>query len=457
MSADLYDDEPRALGPLADNDAERYVLGCWLSSTKALDDPDAHLEPSDFHAPRHEVIAATIQTMHGRGLGVDPVTVAAELLRTGAMAQAGGAPYLHELYAVPSTTSNAAHYARIVRGLAVRREGVAACTRGIQMFRSGEGDPADVHEAVRAEIDAIGTSRTTTAVRLVGEEIDAYIDALEADEEPGIPTPWADLNERIGGWKPGRLYVIGARPSVGKSVMGEQAALGMARHGHTGFYSLEMSRDEVITRAVAQIGTVPLDRLEKPKTLTDDDWARISRARAILDALPLAIEDRATVRPVDIRAHARTLSRRGPLAGLVVDYLQLMAAPRGDKRSRQELVAEWSRQFKLLAKELAVPVIVISQLNREIEHRADPRPVLADLRESGAIEQDADVVILLHPIDPDGDGPDAGDLLVGVPKNRQGKPGALRLQLEGQYARLRSKANAWQTPPDRYTDREDLR
>lgn len=451
MTAEPYDDEQPRTGPLADNDAERYVLGCWLSSTRALNDPDAHVDPADFHAPRHETIAATIHAMVARRVGVDPVTVAGELMCTGDLAKAGGGPYLHELYAVPSATSNAAYYARRVRELAIRRQGVAACTRGARLFRSGEGDITDVHETVRAEIDAIGTQHTTT-VTIVSEDIDAYIDTLEADEAPGIPTDWPDLNERIGAWKPGRLYVIGARPAVGKSVMGLQAAVGMARHGHVGFYSLEMPRSEVISRLIAQLGDVPLGALENPKTLTEEHWARISRVRGLIDALPLSIEDRSTVRPVDIRAHARTLSRRGPLAGIVVDYLQLMAAHRGDKRSRQELVAEWSRQFKILAKELGCPVIVISQLNREIEHRADPRPVLADLRESGAIEQDADVVILLHPVDPDGDGPDAGDLLVGVPKVRQGKPGALRLHLEGEHARLRSKARPFQTTPpdDRY-------
>ena len=168
------------------------------------------------------------------------------------------------------------------------------------------------------------------------------------------------------------------------------------------------------------------------RQLTEQEWQRVSQARGRLSALHLAIDDRGAVRPVDIRSHARTLARRGPLAGVVVDYLQLMSGAHGDRRPRHEQVAEWSRMLKLLAKELQVPVIALSQLNRASEARSDRRPTMADLRESGAIEQDADVILLLH-VDEEAD---ATLMDVQVAKNRQGQTGALKLLRRGHVARL---------------------
>jgi len=441
---DPYDDAPTMTRVIADDDAERYVLGSMLHGRRVLDDPDTILDPADFNSPRHEIIAAAVLAMHARGVGVDPVTVAAELTRTGDLARAGGALAISDLYAAPVTPVNAAYYARIVRDKATLRRLEAACTRGVQLARTGEGDPADVVEMVRGEVDAVAHQDMAT-VTMISDEIDEYIEGLEAETAPGIPTPWPDLNFLIGGWRPGRLYVVGSRPSVGKTIMGLQAAIGMARHGRAAFYSLEMPRDEIRHRIVAQIAGVQIDDLERPgRHLSEEQWARISRARGVLTDLPLAIDDRAVLRPVDIRAHARTLSRRGPLAGLVVDYLQLMSGQRGDQRKRYEQVGEWSRSLKLLAKELDVPVIVLSQLNREIEHRSNPEPTLADLRESGSIEQDADVVILLHPVSPDGDGPDMDDVRAGVAKNRQGRTGVFTLVRRGELARFDSKVRPGQ-------------
>jgi replicative DNA helicase len=429
---------------IADNDAERYVLGSMLHGRRVLDDPDVILDPADFNAPKHETIAAVVLAMHANGTGVDPITVAAELAKTGDLARVGGAVYLADLYGAPATTANAAFYASQVRRLAIFRRAEIALVRSLQVIRTVEGDPAEAVEIVRGEIDSVMRD-DTASVTMIADEIDDYIESLEAETTSGVATPWPDLNFLIGGWRPGRLYVVGSRPSVGKSILGLQAALGLARHGRAAFYSLEMPRDEVRHRIVAQIAGVQIDDLERPgRHLSEEQWARISRARGVLADLPLAIDDRSMLRPVDIRAHARTLSRGGVLSGLVVDYLQLMSGARGDQRKRYEQVGEWSRSLKLLAKELDVPVIVLSQLNREIEHRSNPEPTLADLRESGSIEQDADVVILLHPVAPDGDGPDVDDVRAGVAKNRQGRVGMFTLVRRGEVARFDSKARPGQ-------------
>lgn len=233
----------------------------------------------------------------------------------------------------------------------------------------------------------------------------------------------------IGGWRPGALYVIGARPGVGKSVLGLQAAINMAAHGAVALSSIEMTEAEIAARLVSQEANVPVGHLIDRK-VTEDDWRRISTSHARMHALPIYVDDKTGVTPLNVRAHARTVGRRRALAGIVVDYLQLMTAPRGDKRPRHEVVSDFSRQLKLMAKEMQVPVIALSQLNRGSEQRSDKRPSIADLRESGAVEQDADVVMLLHSTE---ERPDV--LEVGVAKNRHGQRGAFQLTFEGAYQR----------------------
>lgn len=298
----------------------------------------------------------------------------------------------------------------------------------VQLAESG-GDSQEIAEMARAEVDA--SSRSVAEVRLIGEEIDETLAALSETAPTAISTPWPDLDFLLEGWRPGGLYIIGARPAVGKSILGLQAAVHLAETGHVAFHSLEMPRTEVHTRVIAQLTETPMTRMSR-RQMSERDWKRISDARAQLAAMPLAIDDRSTVRPVDIRSHARTLARRGPVAAIVVDYLQLMSGARGDRRPRHEQVGEWSRQLKILAKELSVPVIALSQLNRQVEGRTDKRPTMADLRESGSLEQDADVILLLH-VDEDAD---PSTMHVLVAKNRQGATGPIKLERRGDVARL---------------------
>jgi len=248
-----------------------------------------------------------------------------------------------------------------------------------------------------------------------------------------VPTPWADLNHIIGGWRPGGLYIMGARPGVGKTLMGVNAAVGLAAHGHVALNSLEMGRREVHERILSAQASIDMGRITRHK-LTEDDWGKIAHYRPSLQGLPLSIDDRSTVGVTDIKSHARSVARRGHLAGIVVDYLQLMSTPRGDKRPRHEVIGEISRGLKILAKELDVPIIALSQLNRA-STQGDRRPTMADLPESGSLEQDSDVVLLLH-VEED----DPSTMHVGVPKNRQGATGAFELVRNGHYARLNGLA-----------------
>lgn len=408
------------------DDAERHVLGSLMHNRRAIDEVAAILEPADLYAPKHEVIYAAILAMHAAGDAVDPVTLASRLARDGSIDQAGGHVYLADLYATPPTTSNVAYYARIVSEQAVRRRLHAAGTRIVQLSGSGEGDIADIAELARAELDA--ARRATATTSWVADKIDASIDALE---QPATfhPTPWAGVNEHLSGWRPGALYVIAARPGVGKSIAGLDAAINLCERGPVALSSVEMPEREMHFRLIANRAGVPISRLDR-RELTPADWERIARHRAEIGALPISIDDRGHATITDVQSHARTVARRAPIGGVIVDYLQLLSAPRGERRPRHEVVAEFSRSLKVLAKELDCPVIALAQLNRKSADRADKRPELTDLRESGALEQDADVVLLLH------ENEDETDIDVLVAKNRHGPRGSVKLVRRGWYSRL---------------------
>lgn len=416
--------------------AEKALLGLALSTAgrKMLD--DLELDAVDFLDPRHEAIWDLIIHLYDEGKPTDALTVHNELHRVVPGLRDGISRLLPDLVADAPRSPMAHHYARIVANAAVlRRLDIAAGQ--IRQLAGAGGDGQDIAELALNQIAAC--QKATAEIRMVGEEIDATINELE-QPSTAVPTPWPDLNYLIKGWRPGALYVVAARPGVGKSIVGLQAAVDLAKHGPVPFFSLEMPRREVHIRLLAQVAGVHLGRLngtdDSDNRLSPQDWERISKARGTIADLNLAIEDRFSITVNEIRTYARALARQAPLAGIVVDYLQLVSAPRGDKRPRHELVAEISRSLKSLAKELGCPVLALSQLNRNSEQRADKKPSMADIRESGAVEQDADVILLLHADEND---PSLMDVI--VEKNRHGAQGLVQLIREGQYAR--AKARPW--------------
>ncbi|WP_454044395.1 replicative DNA helicase [Cellulosimicrobium sp. Marseille-Q8652] len=405
-------------------DAERLIVGIALHDPATAD--EVRLEPGDFSDIRCATLWATARELHTQRRPTDPATILANLRGD---IRGIDPVWVADLYGAAPVTTLADHYASIVTEAATHRRLGAVATRIRQMVT--ENVPAaDAVEIARAEIDACSTN-TTTATGYMRDHLGDMLDALE--EEPTFtPTPWADLNHLIGGWRPGALYVIGARPGAGKTLMSTQAAVDIAAHGGTvALNNLEMSRQEVMFRVTAQVAGVHLGRILDRK-LTTDDWEKITKHAATIRDLPLSIDDNSYARPVDIKAHARTIARDGNLTAIVVDYLQLMTGPPGDKRPRQEVVSDISRELKLLAKDMQVPVIALAQLNR---NAAGAPPTLSDLRESGALEQDSDVVLLLH-LNPD----DPTDLNVAVAKNRHGATGAFQLLRRGHLARVDNAA-----------------
>jgi replicative DNA helicase len=401
---------------------EAALLGCALHDPRILD--DVTVEPGDFAHPQGGELWSVMHRLRAKGAPVSPTAVLAEA--AGSVVRIDPS-WVAELVTEAPPAVEGEHHAGLVIEAAIKRRVGQAGRRAIQLAES-DTPAADAVEIARAEIDAC--TRTITQAAFVRDSVDDVLDSLTRAPDYH-PTPWADMNHLLGGWRPGKLYIVGARPSVGKSLLMLNAATDLARTGLVAVNSLEMSEAELIKRVFAAVGRVNLGRILNNR-LTDDDWARIAAARPIVDSLGLSIDENPSARPVDIRSHARTLHRQGNLKAVFVDYVQLMSAPTGDKRPRQEVVSEFSRSLKVLAKELNVPVIALAQLNRDA---AGKRPVMSELKESGALEQDADAVILLHVEESD-----PSVLYVDVPKHRDGAPGSFELVRLGHYAQLANYA-----------------
>jgi|SRR5690625_3515462 len=417
-----------------DLEAEKALIGLAMSRKSVLD--EVTIQSGDFHNPAHGALWDLLVRLRNDGQPTDPVGVQGNLnLLDTAMQRSVTGTLVYDCYAVAGTTgASANHYARIVEGHAIRRRLALAGQRIAQIAHAGD-NPAELVELARAEVDS--TSRGVTESTLIGDDYTDFLESLEQDS-PAVPTPWDELNRIINGWMPGALYVVAARPSIGKTLLGVQAAIDLADHaGYVAFTSLEMSKHEVQGRITAQMAEVAAGRLKGRSPLAErlsaTDWERISRVTPKVSSLRIDINTRADT-ITGIRSHARSTSRRGPLAAVVVDYLGLVQSHSGDRRSRYEQVSDFSRQFKRMAMELDVPVILIAQLNRQNTQRQDPRPQISDLRESGQIEADADVVLLLHGTDPQD--PDV-DLMVA--KNRHGPLGVVQFEKQGHYARFVSR------------------
>lgn len=427
----------------SDPGAEQSVLGGLLIAARYIDDVAAVIRPADFYEIGHQAVAAAIYDLNARGEAVDVVTVHDELAKRDQLGRVGGGGYLHTLTMAVPTAANVTYYARIVRNKAQLRRLVEVGTRVAGYGYTGDGEEVDALIA-QAHQDLITQQVDEDDLTTLDTLMADTLDGLESDDRADrVPLPYVDLQALLGGLKAGQMVIVGARPSVGKSVV----ALDIARHAALKhrlpvfFASLEMDKRELGRRLLASEGTIMLDRLESRSTLTDEDWAKVATTSARIAANPhLVIDDTPNITVERLRAKLRKMARSatGPARLLVVDYLQLMrplnTAGRKSPENRQVEVAEMSRDLKLLAKEFAIPVVVVAQLNRGVEQRAEKKPVISDLRESGALEQDADVVILLsRETDQDSLTSVELDLIVG--KNRAGRTGAVSVIFQGHYTR----------------------
>ncbi|CAB4693824.1 MAG: replicative DNA helicase [Actinobacteria bacterium] len=433
--------------PPQDLIAEQGVLGGMLLSKESIADVVEIIRERDFYRPAHELIYDAILDLYGRGEPADPVTVAAELTKRGDIARAGGAPYLHTLINSVPTAANAGYYAKIVRDHAIMRRLVEAGTKIVQLGYSGEGEVDDAVDQASAEIFQVTEHRTTEDYIQLSELLPAALDEIEAISNgvkgEGVKTGFKDLDTLTNGLHPGNMIVLAARPAVGKSTLG----LDIARHAsiHNGdpsvIFSLEMSRSEITMRMLSAEARVALNNI-RSGALTDEEWGRLAKRMGEISQAPLFIDDSPNLSLMEIRAKARRLKQRHGLKLIVIDYLQLMTAGKRVE-SRQQEVSEFSRNLKLLAKELDVPVIAISQLNRSPEQRADKKPMLSDLRESGSIEQDADVVILLHRDDMYDGANRSGEADLIIAKHRNGPTRTITVSAQLHFARFSDMAPSY--------------
>jgi replicative DNA helicase len=421
-------------------EAERAVLGAMMTAPNVIDDLTGILSGGDFAEPRHEAIWDAILTLHREGRRPDVVLVGKTLGQD--LNRAGGPIYLTDLTSieVAPTPASAPHYANAVADAAIARRLIAAAISIRDRVEKADDIRAAAEDARRTIDEASAQVGNAGAGIGAADLLSETIDALDSDHDPGIQTGWADLDQYVNGLRPGQLVIIGARPSVGKSVIAANLAAHACKAGvGVHFASLEMTRREVMQRMLAAHATVDLGRLINHH-LDEGDWTRIGRKSPEVSAWPLWVDDAQSQSLLQLRSRARTTARRLPLGLIVVDYLQLMA-PRDRRAPREQQVGELSEGLKGLAKELALPVVALAQVNRGSADRTDKRPLMSDLRESGRIEADADHVWLLHRQDLVDRESTTGDIEVLVAKNRNGVAGAAAtLQFQGHYSRAVQKA-----------------
>ena len=434
--------QPGDRTPPQDNAAEQCVLGSMLISKDAIAEVSEVLRGIDFYRPVHELIHDAIVDLFGRGEPVDLVTVGAELQRRGQLAQAGGPAYLHTLSANVPIAANAAYYAEIVREKAVLRRLVEAGTRIVQIGYAGEGQVDDVVDQAQAEVYAITEKRSKEDYAPLSDIMNGVLDEIEAigNREAGlygVPTGFADLDELTNGLHAGQMIIVAARPAMGKSTLALDLCRAASIHNNMAsvFFSLEMTRSEIVMRLLSAEAKVALNHIRNGN-MQDADWDKLAKKMGDVSAAPMYIDDSPNMTMMEIRAKARRLKQKHDLRLIVIDYMQLMTS--GKKvESRQLEVSEFSRQIKLLAKELEVPIVALSQLNRGPEQRGDKRPMMSDLRESGSLEQDADMVILLHREDvyeKESTRPGEADLIVA--KHRNGPTREITVAFQGHYSRF---------------------
>jgi replicative DNA helicase len=413
-----------------------------LLSQEAVADVLEVVSGSDFYAPKHELIFNAIIHLFGRGEPTDVIAVTDHLNKQGNLLKAGGADYLHSLSSFVPTAASAGYYAKIVSDKAILRRLINAGTRIAQSGYESQGEVEDLVNQAQSEVFAVVSQTAKDDYVGLSESIDFAIRDIELAQNrggglTGIPTGFTNLDTYTHGLHSGQLVIVAARPSVGKSTFALDIARNAAIRNNqaTIFFSLEMGRSEIAMRMLSAESGIYLQSMRKG-TLTEGDWAKLAAVRGKINDAPLYIDDSPNMSLVEIRAKCRRLAQQVQLKMVVIDYIQLMSS--GKKvESRQQEVSEFSRALKLLSKELNVPVVALSQLNRQPEQTKDKRPELSHLRESGSLEQDADVVVLLHR---EGlfekDHPRAGEADLILAKQRNGPTGTVTVAFQGQYSRF---------------------
>lgn len=428
--------------------AEQSVLGAVFISPETMISLADELTPDDFYKPANKIVFKTMLSLLEKGEPIDATTMVSALTNQGDISNIGGINYVVELVNSTPTSKNVEHYAKLVKEKATLRKVIAELSESLSSAYQGNISINEIIEKTEKSILDISNQNVGNGFRNVADILDTHMQIVETRSQTdgfvtGLSTSFVGLDKITTGLHEGNLIILAARPAMGKTAL----ALNIAKHVATMerkpavIFSLEMGSEELIERMVASEGMIPGYHL-KTGNLSTDEWKRLVHAQSNLYDVPIFVDDTAGIRISEIRSKARKLSQEmGGLGIIIIDYLQLIT---GSKReNRQQIVSEISRELKILAKDLRVPVIALSQLSRSVEQRQDKRPMLSDLRESGSIEQDADIVAFLYRDayyqKEQADSQEANNVTeLILEKNRHGSLGTVKLYFHKEYTKFSS-------------------
>ncbi len=440
--------------PPQDIEAEQAVLGAIFLDAEALVEAMAQIEPQDFYRRAHQIIFRSMIALNDRNENIDIITLKSQIESENTLEDVGGISYLTELSQVTPTASGVAHYAKIVKDKSTLRELIQAATKIVKEGYSQEGSVEEIVEAAEKGILNVSEKRNSTGFQAIADVLNStmeHIDMLSQQNEDitGLPTGYPELDKMTAGLQPEELIILAARPAVGKTAFALNIAqnIGTRTDRSVAIFSLEMGAESLVNRMLCAEGTIEAGHLRTGQ-LTEQEWHNLIMAMGSLSNTSIFIDDTPGIKVSEIRARCRRLAQeKGNLGLILIDYLQLIEG--SGRESRQQEVSEISRQLKKLAKELKVPVIALSQLSRSVEQRQDKRPVLSDIRESGSIEQDADIVAFLYREDyyqRQGTEEDKNEeeqavndvIEVIIEKNRSGARGTVELLFKKEYNKFAS-------------------
>ncbi|KRL27842.1 replicative DNA helicase DnaB [Limosilactobacillus frumenti DSM 13145] len=446
-------EEPRDL------DAEKAVLGAAFLSKNALADAMEYLQPHDFYRKAHQIIFQKMIDLNDEDQPIDPLTMKSALDKDNQTENIGGVAYIAELASAVPTAANVVYYSKIVHDKAIRRRLINTATKIINKSYADDDSISDLLDSSEQQIMSVSQDNVQNGFQNIKDVLEqslSHVNQLSQNdsEVTGLSTGYAQLDEMTTGLHKDELVIIAARPAVGKTAFALNIAQNVATSSDTtvAIFSLEMGAESLVNRMICAEGNINANHLRTGQ-LTQDEWNSLFVATGSLSKANIYIDDTAGIKVAEIRARCRRLAKeKGNLGLIVIDYLQLIEGTNPD--NRQQEVSEISRQLKKLAKELEVPVIALSQLSRGVEQRQDKRPVLSDIRESGSIEQDADIVSFLYRDDyyehdedddqednnqqQDDDGSNVSEVEVIIEKNRSGPRGTVKLLFAKSYNKFAS-------------------
>lgn len=436
-----------------DSEAEKAVLGAVFLDPEAIIDASDVLQPDDFYEHANRIVFQAMLNISDREEVIDPVTLQDELKKNNQVDDIGGIAYVTELSMATPTAAHVTYYAKIVKRKAILRNLISTSQTIIQNAIEGSDDVTDILDDAESQIMGVSQDNASGGFKSIHDVLNTAMEEINSIPDDGnmvtgLPSGFSELDKMTTGFHDDELIILAARPGVGKTAFALNVAqfVGLKTDKTVAMFSLEMGAEQLVQRMLASEGLIDSQHLRTGQ-LTDEEWRKLVVAAGSLDNTSIYIDDTPGIKMSEIRAKARRLAKeKGNLGLIVIDYLQLIEGPRSE--SRQQEVSAISRQLKKLAKELHIPVIALSQLSRSVEQRQDKRPVLSDIRESGSIEQDADIVAFLYrddyyrdERDEDDEGEveaeeDNGEVEVIIEKNRSGTRGTVKLMFSKPYNRF---------------------